>query len=61
MMGIGQEIGGEFMKTVMILGILLGGLALFTLFSISIWLLVFVCILITATWFGGRYVFLGHL
>jgi len=60
-MGMSEEIGGEFMKTIAILGVLIGGLALFTLFSISVWLLVFVCLLIVAAWFGGRYVFLGHL
>lgn len=56
-MSFGDEIKGDALKTVAILGAVLGFVALFTLYSISIWLVVVVAVIGGAVYFYGKSLF----
>lgn len=43
--GIGDELKGEFLKAIAMISVLVGFVVLFSLFSISIWLVVLVCLI----------------
>ena len=47
-MSVGDELKGEFFKAIGMIGILVGFVILFSLFSISIWLVIVVLVIIGA-------------
>lgn len=47
-MGLGDEVKGDFLKMLGMIGVFVGFIVLFTLFSISIWLVVALLVIVTA-------------
>jgi hypothetical protein len=50
-MGFGDELRNDFMQTLAMLGMIIGGVVVFTLYTVSMWLLVLALVLGAAVWY----------